>query len=501
MDTLPERGVGVIYAPGLEPLLEAGGDLVDVVEIEPQSFWFTGATTGDLAGPARRIVQAAGLDRRPALVHGVGSPIGGTVAPSSTDVADLAAIADHLDSAWVSEHLSFNHIRVGGRTSATGLMLPPVQTSESAQLAAASIVECRRRVGRPFAFETGVNYLRPRADEMTDGAWWLEVADTADCGILLDLHNVWCNARNGRQSLDDLFADLPLDRVWEVHVAGGEQVDGMWLDSHSGLVDGDLLAIAAEIVPELPSLRAIVFEIVPEYLLARGIATGDVESMLVDLHEVWDLRRPASSVAGVGPPPVVDRPAGVDDLAAAEVALARAVLDGGSSDPGVRVMGRLVEAIRRGLTVTVLPLSIRLVRLTLGPTAVDDALHECWRRHPPELYADAEAAHLAEVLRQMCGTRVPHLHAVLDYETALVALARTGRAPVVPFGCDPLALLSALGRGEMPAELPLGSYELDIVPDPDPDPDPVTAPREMRGFGPRLAGENRSSNDEEELPR
>ncbi|MFF0487922.1 DUF692 family multinuclear iron-containing protein [Nocardia sp. NPDC004068] len=37
----------------------------------------------------------------------------------------------------------------------------------------------------------------------------------------LDLHNIWANARNGRQPVDEFLAEIPFDRVWEIHVAGG----------------------------------------------------------------------------------------------------------------------------------------------------------------------------------------------------------------------------------------------------------------------------------------
>jgi uncharacterized protein len=47
------------------------------------------------------------------------------------------------------------------------------------------------------------------------------------------LHNLWCNQLNGRQQVLDVLAELPLDRVWEVHLAGGKEMDGLWLDAHS----------------------------------------------------------------------------------------------------------------------------------------------------------------------------------------------------------------------------------------------------------------------------
>ncbi len=380
-------------------------------------------------------------------------------------MANLAAVGHHLDAPWVSEHLSYNRVRRDGRVASTGLLLPPVQTAASARVAAAAAVAYRDALGRPFAFETGVNYLAPRPSELTDGAWWRTVAETADCGIVLDLHKVWCNARNGRQPLDGLLDELPLHRVWELHVAGGEQLDGIWLDAHSGLVDADLLDIAAAVVPRLPALRAITFEIVPEHLVHRGIDPVEIRRMLDSLRRIWDLRRPgAAQGTGTAPPSRVGAHTAVaddDEVARAEIALAEAVIgrDGAPEEPGVRVMRQLVESIRRGLSVTVLPLSLRLVRLELGPAAVTEAFEACWGATPPEPHADAEARNLAAVLRERFG-ELDHLGEVLDFELALVEAGAGRAAPPVRFSCEPLALLGALGRGERPTGLRPEHHEL-----------------------------------------
>jgi hypothetical protein len=45
---LPVLGVGVTYFPGLDELFEAGEELIDVVEIEPQMFWLRSAESESL---------------------------------------------------------------------------------------------------------------------------------------------------------------------------------------------------------------------------------------------------------------------------------------------------------------------------------------------------------------------------------------------------------------------------------------------------------------------
>src|SRR3546814_3270109 len=101
---------------------------------------------------------------------------------------------------------------------------------------------------------------------MTDGEFIAEIAERADCGILLDMHNLWCNQLNGRQPVDDVLATLPLERVWEIHLAGGDAVAGYWLDAHSGLVPDPLMELCRTWFPRLPNLKAVIIVNIPDYL-------------------------------------------------------------------------------------------------------------------------------------------------------------------------------------------------------------------------------------------
>jgi uncharacterized protein len=271
-----DLGVGLIALGAVDVIWPEISDLVDVVEVEPQTLW------EGHAGERRRIAQAPlawlqGLGR-PLLSHGVGFPVGGTTPPEPAGVVASARSARELDAVHWSEHLAFN--RSGDRYA--GFLLPPVQTPEAVAAAVRHIAAYQDAWERPFLVETPTNYLQPVPGDLRDGEYVAAVAETADCGILLDLHNIWANERNGRQSVDDYLADLPLERVGEVHLAGGYETAGYYLDAHVGGVSPELLALAARVVPRLPRVRALVFEAVPQSVGALGAA--GMRDVLTSLH-------------------------------------------------------------------------------------------------------------------------------------------------------------------------------------------------------------------------
>ncbi len=127
---------------------------------------------------------------------------------------------------------------------------------------------------------------------MPDGDFFAAVAEAADCGILLDLTNLWANQKNGRATIHDVLARLPLERVWEVHLAGLEFAHGHWLDAHSNGIDDELVEMAAEIIPDLPNLGAIIFEIAPDRLERFG--AKEFLLQMDKLNRLWSATRPAS---------------------------------------------------------------------------------------------------------------------------------------------------------------------------------------------------------------
>ena len=279
-----DLGVGLVSLSGVDLLWTEIADLVDVLEVEPQTLWQWDRAGGPRLNPAAlRWCKSTG---RPLLSHGVGYPVGGTVAPDPRGVQAAAESARELDAVHWSEHLSFNQAQ-SDRVFHAGFLLPPIPTETAVTAAVSNIARYQDQLDLPFLVETPASYLRRTPGDLRDGEFVREVSERADCGILLDLHNVWANELNGRQKVLDFVDELPLERVWELHLAGGMYLDGCYLDAHCGGVAPELLELAALIVPRLHNLRAILFEAIPVSLMALG-ASG-LRRVLTDLHHLADL--------------------------------------------------------------------------------------------------------------------------------------------------------------------------------------------------------------------
>src|SRR5262245_10222666 len=122
---LPELGVGIVYSSALEPLLEAHPEVVDVLEIEPQTTWLARPNRpGEIFARSDVEEHLSGLPFHK-LVHSVGTPVGGSLAGPSEQFSMLRDTVRKLRAPWASEHLAFNLTP----DFFTGFFLPPRQTS------------------------------------------------------------------------------------------------------------------------------------------------------------------------------------------------------------------------------------------------------------------------------------------------------------------------------------------------------------------------------------
>jgi uncharacterized protein len=458
--TMRQLGVGLVYWPDLSPVVRDSSKTVSVLEVELQTFWektfIEGRCVYRINEEALREIS---MFPQTKLVHGVGHPVGGLTDDPLDWCTPFSRCVDILKPPWASEHLSFNRFTTLDGVSETSFFLPPRQTPAGVAVATDNLRRLQNIARVPVAFETGVNYLQRRSDEMSDGDYFAAVANAADCGILLDLHNLWANERNGRQPLVEVLNSLPLMRVWEIHLAGGMLLNGYWLDSHSGLVDDELMQIAEQTIARLPNIGSIVYEILPQYIGPIGLER--IHRQLEDIAALWR-RRPAVKVV-VAPAPdfEVFKPFGMDigdvvrweeTLAAISLGWSRPKTDpaGLAEDPGGAIFEQLVREFRSGRVVRVLRYSTLALFRHLGTQAVDSLVQSYCSTQPADIFTAVEAERFAAFLQAKiddCSLRVPFLDEVLAFERAMVRASLYGSSTQLEWSVDPTALLEALETG------------------------------------------------------
>jgi uncharacterized protein (UPF0276 family) len=377
---------------------------------------------------------------------------------------------ENLRVPWVSEHLAFTEIPSGDGVVHTGFMLPPLQTIDGARRAARTVRDLAMQLPVPLAVETTVNYLRPRAGELSDGEFVAITTEKADCGILLDLHNIWTNERNGRQPVADFLSAIPLERVWEIHVAGGFEFDGYWLDAHSGPVPDPVLQLLENVIPLLPNLKAVVYEVFPSFVPLYGIEA--IRGQLEAIRTVYDrsrfrMSRTLARPSLPEPIPTSIRP---EDW---EAALGELVVFGHTSrrpgeelsvDPSVDLVRRLVWKFRAGAVVKALGLVTGLIRLHSGDRFLEDLLNAHFENVRPMPFASQEAMAFLETLRDR-RLGIPYIDDAIAYEECTLRAELEQQTHYALFEHDPRDLVRAVREGEMPADLAPGRFELEILPD------------------------------------
>ncbi|MGX6607821.1 DUF692 domain-containing protein [Micromonosporaceae bacterium Da 78-11] len=164
--------------------------------------------------------------------HGVRLSLGGAEPVDGDRVEHLAAVAERLGAPLVSEHIAF--VRAGGVEA--GHLLPVPRSHEAVDAIVANVRRTQAALGVPIALEPIAALFDWPDDELDEADFLTEILTRTDALLLLDVANVYANARNRGTDPLELLDRLPLERVAYVHVAGGAEHQGLYHDTHTDAV-------------------------------------------------------------------------------------------------------------------------------------------------------------------------------------------------------------------------------------------------------------------------
>jgi uncharacterized protein (UPF0276 family) len=201
----------------------------DVVEGDPRVDWWEVISENFLVagGNPRRVLRMV-RERWPVVLHGVSLSIG-SVDPIDQDyLARLAALADEVEPPFVSDHLCWSAL--GGHASHDLWPLP--YTEDCLALVVDKVGRVQDRLRRRILLENPSSYVTFTASHIPEGEFLAEVARRADCGILLDVNNIYVSSTNHGWDPRAYLAAIPPERVAQIHLAGHSDHGTHLLDTH-----------------------------------------------------------------------------------------------------------------------------------------------------------------------------------------------------------------------------------------------------------------------------
>lgn len=230
-------GIGVGLRPKFTPLfLSDDSNLrpssVDFVEVISENFMDWESTP--IHRPLQNLINVR--KNYPVILHGVSLSIGSCEGVNKKYLNRLDSLIHKIEPAYVSDHLCF--------TSAKGIhshdLLPLPYTEESLRVVCDNILRTQDHLKQKILIENPSSYLSFNHSTLEESEFLSEVVKKTNCGLLLDLNNIYVSSINHGFSSKHYIDQIPANAVFQYHLAGHSQREGYLLDTHDSEVCDDV---------------------------------------------------------------------------------------------------------------------------------------------------------------------------------------------------------------------------------------------------------------------
>ncbi|MGA4838978.1 DUF692 domain-containing protein [Streptomyces sp. G45] len=291
--------------------------------------------------------------------HGVSLGLGGADRPDGARLAALAERAQALGAPLVTEHIAF--VRAGGPLTASdpleaGHLLPVPRTRDALDVLCENVRAAQDALPVPLAVENIAALISWPDDELTEGQFLYELVERTGVRLLIDVANLHTNHVNRGEDPAKALAELPVEAIAYVHVAGGFERDGVWHDSHAHPVPRAVLDVLADLAARTSP---------PGVLLERDENFPEPAELERELAAIRATVADGGGAAPAAAPPapaavVPASPAARQRVALAEAALLSALVAGTPAPEGfdrarLAVQGRALTGKRADVVAKVAP--------------------------------------------------------------------------------------------------------------------------------------------------
>ena len=194
----------------------------------------------DRGGRIQTILDRA-AETLPIVLHGVGLSIGGPEPLNPAYLDAVKAVARRTRALWWTDHICWSN--------AFGVeyhdLIPLPLTREAADRVITRVRQVQDTLGLPFGLENASYYMQYAESEMPEAEFITRIIEGADCGLLLDVNNVYVNSQNHGFDPRAFIDALPLDHVIQLHLAGHELDGDVIIDTHGASIRPEVLDLYA----------------------------------------------------------------------------------------------------------------------------------------------------------------------------------------------------------------------------------------------------------------
>jgi uncharacterized protein (UPF0276 family) len=201
----------------------------DVLQNKPAVDWFEILSENYMVEGGKPLHYLDKIrEHYPMAMHGVSMSIG-SVEPLNRDyLKRLKALIERVEPAWFSDHLCW--------TGVDGInlhdLMPLPYTEEAIQHVADRVSQVQDYMGRRMLLENVSSYITYNDSQISEWEFLSEIAQRADCLILLDINNIYVSAYNHNFDPLTYLEAIPVERVYQFHLAGHTQEQDLIIDTH-----------------------------------------------------------------------------------------------------------------------------------------------------------------------------------------------------------------------------------------------------------------------------
>ncbi len=244
-DLLPKLGVGLGFREPFRADVFLNQDKIDFLEITADHYI-------DTTKEKERELDL--LKRHFTLIpHGINLSLGSAEGIDELYLERLARLIETIEPPYFSEHICFT--KAGGIS--IGHLSPLPFTREAVDVISRNIETVRTKISVPLILENITYMMRFPDTEMNEADFVSKIVLENDCGLLLDVTNLYINSVNQKYDWREYLEKLPLERVVQIHFVGGHKHKELLIDSHSHKTPDEIWEVTKEVMKRAPVKSAI----------------------------------------------------------------------------------------------------------------------------------------------------------------------------------------------------------------------------------------------------